>query len=137
MDFAGGFPQRRSWAHGSTISWVARSVVIVGAGPAGAAAAVVLRRSGATVTVIDKAVFPRDKCCGDGLTAGALRHLEHLGLDPTDVPTWKPLTNVWITRPSGVPMLFPLPSGPGQFAATATREDLDMAPRHGAGKPGH
>ena len=106
---------------------MARSVVIVGAGPAGSAAAIELARAGADVTVIDKAVFPRDKCCGDGLTSGALRHLDHLGLDPADVPTWKPVTDVWITRPSGEPMLFPLPQGPGQFAATASREDLDMA----------
>lgn len=104
-----------------------RSVIIVGAGPAGTAAAIELRRAGAAVTVIDKAVFPRDKCCGDGLTSGALRHLEHLGLDPVDVATWQPVTDVWITRPSGKPMLLPLPNGPGQFAATASREDLDMA----------
>jgi geranylgeranyl reductase family protein len=112
-----GYPQK----------FMARSVVIVGAGPAGAAAAIELSRAGASVTVIDKAVFPRDKCCGDGLTAGALRHLDHLGLDPGDVATWKPVTDVWITRPSGESMLFPLPEGPGQFAATAARQDLDMA----------
>jgi len=106
---------------------VARSVIIVGAGPAGTAAAIELSRAGAEVTVVDKAVFPRDKCCGDGLTSGALRHLDHLGLDPGDVSTWKPVTDVWITRPSGDPMLFPLPRGPGQFAATAARQDLDMA----------
>jgi len=104
-----------------------RRVVIVGAGPAGAAAAVELRRAGSDVIVIDKAVFPRDKCCGDGLTSGALRHLDHLGLDPADVASWKPVTDVWITRPSGESMLFPLPKAPGQFAATASREDLDMA----------
>jgi len=104
-----------------------RSVVIVGAGPAGAAAAIALRRAGALVTVIDKAAFPRDKCCGDGLTAAALRHLDHLGLDPSTVPTWTPVTNVWITRPSGDPMRFPLPAGSGQFAATAARQELDMA----------
>lgn len=100
---------------------------IVGAGPAGTAAAIELARAGRDVTIIDKAVFPRDKCCGDGLTSGALRHLDHLGLDPGDVATWQPVTDVWITRPSGDPMLFPLPKGPGQFAATASREDLDMA----------
>jgi len=105
----------------------ATSVVIIGAGPAGAAAAIQLRRAGISVTLIDKAVFPRDKCCGDGLTSGALRHLDHLGLNPADVPTWKPVQNVWISRPSRQPMHFPLPAGPGQFAATATREDLDMA----------
>jgi len=106
---------------------VARSVIIVGAGPAGTAAAIELSRAGAEVTVVDKAVFPRDKCCGDGLTSGALRHLDHLGLDPGDVSTWKPVADVWITRPSGDPMLFPLPRGPGQFAAIAARQDLDMA----------
>ena len=106
---------------------VTQPVVIVGAGPAGAAAAIELCRAGADVTVIDKAIFPRDKCCGDGLTSGALRHLDHLGFDPAHVSTWKPVTNVWITRPSGASMLFPLPKGPGQFAATAAREDLDMA----------
>ena len=106
---------------------MAGSVIIVGAGPAGTAAAIELARAGADVTVIDKAAFPRDKCCGDGLTSGALRHLDYLGLDPADVPTWQPVTNVWITRPSGDTMLLPLPQGPGQFAATAARQDLDMA----------
>jgi len=106
---------------------VTGSVVIVGAGPAGAAAAIVLRRAGATVTVIDKARFPRDKCCGDGLTSGALRHLDDLGLNPDTVATWQPVSDVWITRPSGQSMLFPLPKGNGLFAATAARKDLDMA----------
>ena len=110
-----------------TLAPVTRSVIIVGAGPAGTAAAIELRRAGAIVTMIDKATFPRDKCCGDGLTSGALRHLDHLGLDPVDVATWQPVADVWITRPSGDQMLFPLPKGPGQFAATASREDLDMA----------
>ena len=32
--------------------------------------------------MVDKAQFPREKCCGDGLTTGALRELEVLGLDP-------------------------------------------------------
>ena len=48
-------------------------VVVIGAGPAGTAAAIELRAAGHAVTVIDKAFFPRDKCCGDGLTAGAPR----------------------------------------------------------------
>jgi len=39
--------------------------VVVGAGPAGSIAALVLARSGARVALADKAAFPRDKACGD------------------------------------------------------------------------
>lgn len=142
MDFAGVIPTVYTpWARARRATQVStptsslldvkppadQSVVVVGAGPAGAAAAIELARAGRAVTVIDKASFPRDKCCGDGLTSGALRHLDALGLDPAAVPTWQPVTNVRITRPSGGQMLFPLPTGPGQFAATASRMDLDMA----------
>ena len=62
-------------------------VLVVGAGPAGVAAAVTLAAAGRDVTMIDKAVFPRDKCCGDGLTTLALRELETLGFDPARSPT--------------------------------------------------
>ncbi|MDA3039543.1 MAG: FAD-dependent oxidoreductase, partial [Actinomycetota bacterium] len=63
-------------------------VVIVGGGPAGAAAAIDGARNGLDVVLLDKARFPRDKCCGDGLTANALRHLDALGVDPVSVPSW-------------------------------------------------
>jgi geranylgeranyl reductase family protein len=49
-------------------------VLIVGAGPAGSAAAIHLARSGARVLLADRARFPRDKPCGGGLTGRALRH---------------------------------------------------------------
>ena len=51
-------------------------VLVVGAGPAGVAAGIEATRLGCSTLVIDKARFPRDKTCGDGLTAGALRLLE-------------------------------------------------------------
>ena len=50
-------------------------VLVVGAGPAGSATAIHLARSGATVLLVDKARFPRDKPCGGGLTGRALRHV--------------------------------------------------------------
>jgi geranylgeranyl reductase family protein len=55
-------------------------VVVVGAGPAGSAAAAWAARAGRDVLVIDSANFPRDKACGDGLTPRAVAELERLGL---------------------------------------------------------
>lgn len=55
-------------------------VVVVGAGPAGSAAAAWAARRGRDVLVIDSAQFPRDKACGDGLTPRAIAELRELGL---------------------------------------------------------
>ncbi len=55
-------------------------VVVVGAGPAGSAAAAWAARAGRDVLVVDAANFPRDKACGDGLTPRAVAELERLGL---------------------------------------------------------
>ena len=54
-------------------------VVVVGAGPGGSAAATLLSRAGASTLILDKAFFPRDKVCGDGLTPRALYWLNALG----------------------------------------------------------
>ena len=56
-------------------------VLVVGAGPAGSAAAAWAARSGAEVVLVDAAVFPRDKTCGDGLTPRAIGELQRLGLE--------------------------------------------------------
>ena len=102
-------------------------VVVVGAGPAGVSAAVHLARARREVLLIDKATFPRDKCCGDGLTTGALRQLEALGLDPSLVASWQPVDDVVVRTPSGREVVFPLPSGCGTYAAVSRRIDLDAA----------
>jgi menaquinone-9 beta-reductase len=57
-------------------------VVVVGAGPGGAAAAHFLSARGLDVLLVDRAEFPRDKTCGDGLTPRALRILDTMGLLP-------------------------------------------------------
>jgi menaquinone-9 beta-reductase len=101
-------------------------VLVVGAGPAGTAAAIELRRGGCHVVVVDKAVFPRDKCCGDGLTTLALRELEHLGLDPMTVAGWQDVSAAWLRSPSGREVELPLPND-GRYAAVASRRDLDDA----------
>jgi geranylgeranyl reductase family protein len=101
-------------------------VLVVGAGPAGTAAAIHLHRAGRDVCVVDKAVFPRDKCCGDGLTTLALRELETLGLDPTAVAGWFDVDGAWLRSPAGAEVHVPLPRV-GRYAAVAPRADLDHA----------
>ncbi|WP_237690163.1 geranylgeranyl reductase family protein [Nocardioides panacisoli] len=56
-------------------------VLVVGAGPAGSAAAAWAARHGLDVVLADAAVFPRDKTCGDGLTPRAIGELQRLGLE--------------------------------------------------------
>ncbi|TIC79940.1 geranylgeranyl reductase family protein [Nocardioides sp. GY 10127] len=56
-------------------------VLVVGAGPAGSAAAAWLARQGVQVVLADAATFPRDKTCGDGLTPRAVGELRLLGLE--------------------------------------------------------
>lgn len=101
-------------------------VLVIGAGPAGIAAALSAQRNGLRVQVIDKAAFPRDKCCGDGLTTGALRLLEQLGVQPSSVASWNTCHDVVVRSPSGRHVELRLPDR-GQFAAIATRSDLDAA----------
>lgn len=54
-------------------------VIIVGAGPGGSSMATFLGRQGVSVLLVDKASFPRDKVCGDGLAPQALYWLDRLG----------------------------------------------------------
>lgn len=101
-------------------------VLVVGAGPAGTACAIELQRAGARVTVVDKSVFPRDKCCGDGLTTGALRHLEELGFDLAAVPSARSTTDVHLHSPRGRDIAVRLPDD-GLFTVITPRAELDHA----------
>ena len=112
-------------------------LAIVGGGPAGSAAAVTAARAGASVLVVDKASFPRDKCCGDGLTTLALRLGEELGLDPGAIAGWQVVDGAVLHGPSGRTIRFPLPQGDGQYAVVVPRREydaalLDLAHRAGA-----
>jgi geranylgeranyl reductase family protein len=62
------------------MSLIKTDVLVVGAGPAGSAAATWAARQGLEVTIIDNEKFPRDKPCGDGLTPRAINELNKLGL---------------------------------------------------------
>ncbi|MGH9280466.1 MAG: NAD(P)/FAD-dependent oxidoreductase, partial [Acidimicrobiales bacterium] len=105
---------------------IVADVAVVGGGPAGAAAATTLARAGQDVVLVDKARFPRDKCCGDGLTAAALRELEALGLRRDAVPGWQVVTDVHLRSPSGRQVHLPLPRD-GLYAVVAPRASLDAA----------
>ena len=105
---------------------LAADVVVAGAGPAGSAAAILLAAHGLRAVAVDKARFPRDKCCGDGLTAAALRRLEALGVRPAEVASWHPVSDVRLRSPSGTVAALRLPSD-GTYAAVARRRDLDAA----------
>ena len=65
-------------------------VVVVGAGPAGSAAAAWAARAGSDVLVIDSASFPRDKACGDGLTPRAVKQLVGMGIPLNSEDGWFP-----------------------------------------------
>lgn len=83
--------------------------VIVGAGPAGSVAALVLARAGARVALVDRRAFPRDKACGDLIGPRGVQLLEDLGID---VPGARRLGDMVIEGPSGRRTL--LPALPGR-----------------------
>ncbi|MDH3307632.1 MAG: geranylgeranyl reductase family protein [Acidimicrobiia bacterium] len=56
-------------------------VVVVGGGPAGSAAAYWVARSGHSVLLVEKAAYPREKTCGDGLTPRSIYELSLMGFD--------------------------------------------------------
>jgi menaquinone-9 beta-reductase len=56
-------------------------VLVVGGGPAGLAAAIAARRKGFSVAVVDAAVPPIDKACGEGLMPDAVKALSELGVE--------------------------------------------------------
>lgn len=103
-------------------------LLVVGAGPAGLACARTAHDRGLAVEVIDKAVFPRDKTCGDGLTTQALRLLERLGVDVTNQPGYQAITETVIFSPRGRSITLPLPEqSQGAYSGVMARVDLDFA----------
>jgi len=104
---------------------ISADIVIVGAGPAGTSAAIHAAKSGVSSIVIDKAHFPRDKCCGDGLTALALRELELLGFEPPAEEQWQTINGIQIRSPNGREIRLQLPQGRGEYAAVVPRSVLD------------
>ena len=98
-------------------------VLIAGAGPAGAASAILLARAGFRVLAADRAAFPRDKPCADYLSPGALQALARLGVLPTLEERAAPLRGIRVTASGGSTL-------EGRFAeARAVRYGLDEEAR--------
>lgn len=85
--------------------------VVVGAGPAGSAAATVLARLGRSVLLLEKDVFPRHKVCGEFLSEDALPSLEILGArEAVERATSERMTRGTLHRSRGKPIYFELPA---------------------------
>lgn len=95
-------------------------VLIIGAGPAGSAAAIVLARAGMSVTLIDQHTFPRDKICGDGLIPDSMQALESLGVLSAVLSRARSLKGLACHGPGGGTLHIP-----GNLAVLP-RKELDM-----------
>ena len=99
-------------------------VLVVGAGPAGSAAAAWAARAGREVTLVDAAVFPRDKTCGDGLTPRAIGELQRLGLD--DWVRAHTVNHGLRAHGFGQTLLLPWPGGSlPSYGSAVARTELD------------
>ena len=105
-------------------------VVVVGAGPAGAATAILLAGAGHAVTLLDRARFPRDKICGEYLSPEASRILDRLGVLKAVEAGARPLRGMRITAPDGTEVVGDYPRegrwrGYRDHALAAPRRHLD------------
>lgn len=98
-------------------------VLIVGAGPAGAVAAIALARAGARVRLLDRAVFPRDKLFGDTVNPGALGELRRLGLSEPVEAIGLRIDGMRVTGPNRVTVDGRYPNG--LHGRAILRRDLD------------
>jgi flavin-dependent dehydrogenase len=97
-------------------------VAVVGAGPAGAAAALFAARGGLRVIVLDKQVFPRDKPCGEGLMPGGRSALRELGLEDAVVSGGAPpLDGIQFGRAGQPATSVPFPAHDGEQAGLGIR----------------
>lgn len=99
-------------------------LVVAGGGPAGAAAAWQAAHTGARVLVLDKAAFPRDKPCGDGLTPRAVSFLQKMGL-ADDVARFHRVTGARVFSPSEWNLAFPHRPGMPDHGHVVRRTKLD------------
>lgn len=98
-------------------------VLIVGAGPAGAAAGAFLARTGLIVACVDRARFPRDKTCGDAVSSAGLEILSAMGADLASVPH-APVLAAAALLPDGERIVRRYGARPGAIVPRVALDDL-------------
>ena len=119
-----------------TAQRIETDVLVVGAGPGGSATAYHLARHGIDVTVVDKAAFPREKVCGDGLTPRSVAAMLRMGIDP-DQPGFERVLGLRVhSRSATIDLPWPeLSSWPG-YGLVMPRLDFDAMLAERAKKAG-
>jgi len=90
-----------------------REIIVIGAGPAGSITAAMLARQGHDVLLLDKEKFPRDKPCGDAVTAQAIAILQEAGMQEKinsaiSSGVFCPFKNMRLLSPRGHEVIIPL-----------------------------
>ncbi len=97
-------------------------VAVVGAGPGGSAAAIVLARAGLHVALIDRQGFPRTKPCGDLIGCGGITLARALGVASETLAPYQPLRGAVVVAPETRPLVL--------RAGKRGRDDARVIPRH-------
>jgi len=112
----------------------ALDALIVGGGPAGSVTAALLARRGARVLIVDRAVFPRPKPCGDYLNPGCDEAFERLGVRAAVARIGAAMCGMRLVTPDGraVPLAFPRRNGWAVPRRELDQTLLEHAERSGA-----
>ncbi len=114
-------------------------VIIVGAGPAGCSAAICLARFGYDILLVDKARFPREKVCGDGISPPSINALDRLGVLPALLARnpWK-VEGMHFYSPAGRDVIAPFAhlNGTYKYGVVFPRKELDhLLWKHACSRP--
>lgn len=112
-------------------------VIVIGAGPAGAASATILAKGGRDVLLIDQADFPRDKPCGDVVSTDAVKEIETLGAW-TNVKSrgFRPVYNMEYFAPNGNSICIKIPQNLQERNFVAQRTTFDWLLKDNAERQG-